>query len=598
MAAHADQAHETGVGGAGCTVSCARAGRGLVVALGVVLAAVACAVAPATAAMAAPLLPDIVADPPVGVGQPEVQADAQGSRLLLRLDGFVHNRGAGALEIRGSDPSGGVMGTVRQRVYDSAGGFADIAHSPAPSLIYETNDDHQHWHLMHAMRYSLWSDDRTVEVAPVQKVGFCMIDSERVEAPATSPPVYSTTSNNFCGWQQPNAASVFMGVSRGWRDVYSSFLAFQWVDASDVAPGRYWLRSDADPDGVIAESDEVNPGAYDSQPSIINGYRADPVAAGTIPALGTTPITLRATAFDDPASGGLGPQQFRIVTPPAGGRLDQPTATWFSGSQVRYTPNPGFSGPDSFTVAARDASTPFPRNPPGAAVTVTVQGPAPAPPTILAPPPAFRGRGAGAALGISGAPQSVYTSSTTQLHASGPGVAQGVSWTVDAGGSEAGAISSGGLYLAPASAPSGGTGVLITARSATGATGQVTIRVLPAPARRAAPTVKAPAVPKRGLSRIRLGRHNRSLIAVVSSAQSGRVRITAARDGKRFGSCSIVLRKRGSATCTMAIPSATSRLSFVCLVPRTIGLNLPGVTVTATLTRHGRIVAARHASAR
>ncbi|MEA2223408.1 MAG: hypothetical protein QOH83_1784 [Solirubrobacteraceae bacterium] len=568
-----------------------RCRHNLVVSLRVVVAAVACAFAAAPAALAAPLLPDIVADPPVGGSQPEVQADAQGSRLLLRLDGFVHNRGPGPLEIRGSNPSGGVMGTVRQRVYDGAGGYADVAHTPAPALIYETNDDHEHWHLMHAMRYSLWSDDRTAEVAPVQKVGFCMVDSERVEAPASSRAVYSEQSDNFCRWQEPDAPSVFMGVSPGWRDLYSSALAFQWVDISDVAPGRYWLRADADPDGVIAETDELNPGAYGAQASIVNGYRADPVAAGTVPALGPMPITLAATTFDDAFPGAPGPREFQIVTPPTGGTLDRAAGTWFSGATVSYTPKPGFSGPDTFTVAARDSSTPFPRTPPGAAVTLIVQGPAQGAQRATA----LVGSGAGM-LGISGAPQSVYTSSSTQLHASGPGAEQGVTWSV-AGSGAAGTITAGGLYRAPATVPSGGI-VAISARSATGATGQVVIGVADAPRRRSAPTVKAPPVPKRGLSKIRLARHNHSLIAVVSSAQSGRVRFTATRNGKRFGSCSMVVRKRGAATCTVRIPSTISRLSLVCLIPRTVDLNLPDVKVTATLTRHGKIVSMRRTTAR
>jgi hypothetical protein len=202
-------------------------------------------------------------------------------------------------------------------------------------------------------------------------------------------------------------------------------------------------------------------------------------------------------------------------------------------------------------------------------------------------------------LGISGAPQSVYTSSTTQLRATGPGVAQGVAWSVDgvdAGNSAAGTISSGGVYHAPASAPRGGT-VAISVRSATGATGQVTIRVLAAPRRRAAPTVKAPPVPKHGLSKIRLARHNRSLIAVVSSAQAGRVRFTMRNGATRFGSCSMTVRKRGAATCTARIPSTMSRLQLVCLIPRTVDLDLPGVTVTATLARQGRIVATRRTTA-
>jgi hypothetical protein len=562
----------------------------LALTLRVLLAAVACTAAAAPAAAAAPLLPDIVSDAPVGYA-PEVQSDAQGSRLLLRLDGFVHNRGQGALEIRGSDPSGGVMGTVRQRVYDSNGGFADIAHAPAPSLVYETNDDHEHWHLFHAMRYSLWSDDRTREVAPAQKVGFCLLDSQRMEAPASSRSVYSESSDNFCRWQEPDAPSVYMGVSPGWRDIYSSVLAFQWVDISDVAPGSYRLRSDADPDGVIAESDELNPPAYDPRASVVSGYRADAVAAGTVPAGGPTPISLAATMFDDARQGSPGPREFQVVTPPAGGTLDRPAGAWFSGSQVSYTPRPGFAGPDTFTVAARDASTPFPRHPPSAAVTLTVQG------TALTKSLVTSSSGV---LGISGAPQSVYTASRTQLRVSGPGVQQGVTWSVDGvdgGTSAAGTISASGLYRAPASAPPGGT-VAIRARSATGAIGQVTLRVLDAPPSRAAPAVKAPPVPRRGLSQIRLGRHNRSLVAVVSSAQSGRVRFIAKRHGTRFGFCSMVVRRRGTATCTIRIPRTISRLRFICLLPRTVGLDLPGVTVTATLTRHGRIVAARRAVAR
>lgn len=544
-------------------------------------AAAVCALVAAPAAVAA--LPDLVADPPVGGNQPVVYADGQGQRLLLRMDGFVHNRGPGALEIRGSNPSGGVMTSVSQRVYDG-GAFTDIARAPSPRLIYETNDDHSHWHLAQAMRYSLWSADRTVEVGPSQKVGFCLMDMERAEASGSARAVYSEEAHGFCGSQHPNARSVYMGVSPGWRDVYSYVLAFQWIDISDVAPGRHWLRADADPEGVIAETDESNPGAYDAEASVVNGYLANPVAAGEVAALGTT-ITLSATKFDDVHLGSPGPQEFQIVSPPAGGTLDRPTGTWFSGSQVRYTPNLGFSGADSFTVAARDASSPFPRNPRSAAVTLTVPG---------APMQASSSAGV---LGISGAPQSVYTSSQTQLHATGPGVAQGLLWSVAGGGGargSAGTISATGLYRAPASPGR----VVISARSATGATGQAPIQVVTAPDKRAAPTVKAPPVPKRGLSQIRLGRHDRSLIAVVSSAQAGRIRFTAQRNRRRLGTCSMIVAKGGAATCKMRVPSAIALLGRSCQIPRKVALNRSDVIVTVTLKRRGKLVATRRACTR
>ncbi|HEX8158621.1 MAG TPA: lysyl oxidase family protein [Solirubrobacteraceae bacterium] len=557
------------------------------IAMTALLAAGACALGATPAAAA--LLPDLVADPPVGGNQPIVYTDAQGPRLLLRMDGFVHNRGPGPLDIRGSNPSGGVMTTVRQRVYDAAnssGTFADMPHVPAPVLTYETNDDHMHWHLAHAMRYSLWSDDRTVEVAPSQKVGFCLMDMQRVEAPRTAAPVYTQAAHNFCQEGKPSASRVWMGVSPGWRDIYSYVLAFQWIDISEVAPGRYWLYAEPDPDRVIAETNEVNAGAYDAEASVVNGYLANPVQAGEVAALGTT-ITLSATKFDDVHLGSTGSLEFQIVTPPAGGTLDQPTGTWFSASQVRYTPKLGFAGADSFTFAARDASSAFPRNPRSAAVSLTVQSARVTPSSV-------------GVLGIWGAPQSVYTSSKTQLHAVGPGVEQSVAWSVDgvAGGSaSAGTISAAGLYQAPASPPPAG-GVVLGARSATGATGQAPVKVVPAPDRRPAPMVKAPRVPRRGLSALRVGFHERSLVAVVSSAQTGRVRFTATSKGKRVGFCSMVVAKRGAATCKMQIPDTIAPLTRMCQVPRKLGPTVAGVIVTATMARRGKVVATRRVCVR
>ncbi len=560
-----------------------------------------CCLGAAPAAHGAALLPDLVADPPVGGNQPSVHADAQGTRLLMRMDGFVHNRGPGALEIRGSDPSGGRMGTVRQRVHDDAGGFADIAHLPAPQLLYETDDDHRHWHLRHAMSYSLWSEDRTSQVGPSQKVGFCLVDSEPVEAPAGSPRGYTADASGFCASDQPNAPSVAMGVSAGWRDIYSYVLAYQWIDISDVAPGRYWLRADADPDGVVEEADEVNPPAYDSSISIVSGYLAQPVDAGRVPALGSTAVTLRAARFDDQHLGSPGQLEYQIVTPPSAGSLGKARGVWFTDPELRYTPNLGFTGADTFTFAARDASSPYPLHPRSAAVTLDV-GTAPAAPAgpAAAPAPAPAAPAPSAALGISGAPRVVYTRTSIQLSASGPGVERGVTWSVDGvpGGSRAsGTVSPTGIYRAPASPPPSGT-VAIGARSATGASGQVAIRIRRARRVRPAPTFKAPRVPRRGLSKLRVGRYKSSLIAVVSTARTARIRIVAKRYGKRIASCSTIVPRGGSTTCMMKLSKRIAPLGLYCRLPRTTRLRLPGVIVTATMTRGAKVISRRRASAR
>jgi hypothetical protein len=541
-----------------------------------------------TASAATPQLPDLVADAPGPSKRPQLYDDGGGSqRLLMRLDGYVHNAGAGALEMRGSGPSNGVMSGVRQRVYDSDGGFSDLASSAV--MRFETADFHNHWHFMDAMRYSLWSADRSVEVAPAQKVGFCLIDSQRIEANGPASSVYPVRGDNFCGQGEPNRSQIVEGVSAGWRDWYSAALPFQWVDISDTPPGSYWLRADADPDGVVAESDEDNVPTYASAPSIVNGYLAQPLDAGSVPVDGSATIDLRATGYDDAFPGGPGPVEFRIVTPPSAGSLDQPAGQWFSGSQIHYTPAPGQSGPVTFTFAARDSTSAYPLNPPSASVTLNVAArPAPGP----SPAPAT--------LAISGAPASVRTSSQTQLTATGPDVSRGVAWSVNGrvGGSRRlGRLSLSGVYSAPASPPPGGR-VMIGATSAAGANAVVGLRIVQAPAVRAAPSsVEVPAVHGH-LSRLVLARQRRTLIAVVVPGRYGRLRFVARRGAQRIGRCSMTGKAGVETVCSMKLSRAVAPDAFVCKLPKTKGLKLPGVKVTVTLSYGGKTRALRRANTR
>jgi hypothetical protein len=111
----------------------------------------------------------------------------------MRFDGFVHNRGPGPLEIRATNRSGATMTSVRQRIYDSGGGvFEDRAGSPAPQVLFETDDSHDHWHLKHIARYSLWNYEGTAEAAPAQKAGSAW--STLSDVSSTGPPPRSTAS--------------------------------------------------------------------------------------------------------------------------------------------------------------------------------------------------------------------------------------------------------------------------------------------------------------------------------------------------------------------------------------------------------------------
>jgi Lysyl oxidase len=335
--------------------------------LAVALAALAIlASLPGAAHAASPdLLPNLVAPPP---SNPQLAVTKLGdgqNHFLLRFDGFIHNIGAGALEIRGSQPANGLMTVTGQRIYREDGSSHDD-NSRHPQVQFENADGHNHWHLKGAARFSLWNEGGTAQVAPGAKVGFCLQDVEAVDSFAGSR-VYSSAATGYCRQDQPKASRVFEGISSGWQDVYAAKLPFQWVDVSGVTPGRYRLGAQVDPDNFVLESSEADNGpALASETVTVPGYVAVPMAG-----IASQPqaITLGAQQYGSP-----GPPVFRIESGPRHGRLSAPAGTPLAGAQVAYTPNPGYAGVDSFTFSVHDSSSPFPVQAPIAAVTIPAGG--------------------------------------------------------------------------------------------------------------------------------------------------------------------------------------------------------------------------------
>ncbi len=312
------------------------------------------------------LLPNLIADPPTGISL-ETSTTEGGlkkevpAQLLLRFNGYIHNLGPGAVDFRGSRASSSEPMKAFQRVFYSDGTFKE--EPSAAELIYATADGHEHWHLQRAAKYSLWNLAKSAEVAPAMKVGFCLDDSEHVEtAVGPKEAVYSdATGREFCRQHQPEATSLFEGISPGWRDLYSSNLAFQWVDASSVLPGEYFLREDVNTTGVIKETGGANVPAYTTSPVVIPGFDALAQALSAQSGIPQT-ITLTSKAFKDSAT-----PTYKIVTGPSHGTLSA-----VSKNQVTYTPTAGYTGPDSFTFSAADPTSPFPRSPAVATVSVEV----------------------------------------------------------------------------------------------------------------------------------------------------------------------------------------------------------------------------------
>jgi Lysyl oxidase/Bacterial Ig domain len=510
------------------------------------------------AAAAGAVPPDLAAVPPTlpPAGEPALvtHGDGAAARLMLRFSAGIDNvapapaswpearPAPGAADMRGARASSAEPMRAFQRLYDAHGDVVRDDATRGPEMLFEDSDGHDHWHLMRAARYTLRLPGDDAPVAPAMKVGFCFEDGGNADAPEDMPPFYEGANRNFCEVHQPGALSVLQGLQPGWRDIYMYWLALQWIDVSDVQPGPYRVRNDVDPDDIVIESHEANAPAHLAV--TVPGHRA---RALTVAADAGSPreIELGADRFGSP-----GRVAFRVVSAPLHGTLDVAAGETARDGVVTYTPAPGHSGPDSFTYAAVDATSPFPRSPAAATVALAVGAPTPR-------------------LALQDAPGAIVAGTSVQLSVARDFDASPLTWSaggVPGGTAQAGTITTDGLYSAPSEVPPGGT-VTIAVGSAAGGHDERTLTIVPArspvpaplpvpppasapaPPPTGAPAAAQPALPPRATSpppaRVRrptldrpaLGRVGRWLVARVVPRRAGIVAISFRVGRRRVGGC-------------------------------------------------------------
>lgn len=332
--------------------------------------------------VAGDLLPDLIADPPDPGRQRMTIGDADfpelADRLLLKFDGQVTNVGTGPLHVAGNpqhaDPADPTSHDVWQWVRGADGELRRLR--PVP-IEFQDDDDHNHFHLIEIMRYSLWDGNGSgaQAVTASTKVGFCLEDTETYPGFADpGPQTYVSSFTEFCQGGRPTAESLVMGVTEGWRDVYGWEANLQWIDVSDVAPGEYWIAIEANPNGIITESNEVNPLVFNPESTIVPGY--EPVAGRGATAGTPLEMTLGVLRWDSLVTGApsVGDAVFTIMEAPAHGTLDVAVGTAFADPVVTYTPDPGYVGTDAFVFSVRNASSSHPFTAPTATVAIDVTG--------------------------------------------------------------------------------------------------------------------------------------------------------------------------------------------------------------------------------
>jgi hypothetical protein len=201
-------------------------------------------------ALATDKLPDLIVGPITDLSYDT--ATMPGHRLL-RFTTVLDNAGVGAFELHGSRPDTSTpLMSVTQRIFDTSGGFRDVA--TAAQMQFDVGDGHNHWHTLNLMSGELDRLDYGSKVGTFAKQGFCFGDNAVYDLTlpgAPQSPVYVS-----CG--VPTSLAVTMGLSVGWADPYTSNLAYQWVDITGLNAGNYRLILTADAVNWFTESNETN----------------------------------------------------------------------------------------------------------------------------------------------------------------------------------------------------------------------------------------------------------------------------------------------------------------------------------------------------
>src|SRR5215211_1746705 len=176
--------------------------------------------------------------------------DFAGQRQL-RFDAIIVNVGPGAMELRGRRPNTSTSMTVYQRIFNDAGGYRERT---TTAQMYFAGDGHNHWHLKNLESYDLIRLDNGRKVGTQAKEGFCFSDNYPF---GSSQAAYYTGSTGNCG-SKPDAQGVFMGLSRGWGDIYRTTTVDQFIGITNLKSGRYRLRATADKPNWFSETNNSN----------------------------------------------------------------------------------------------------------------------------------------------------------------------------------------------------------------------------------------------------------------------------------------------------------------------------------------------------
>jgi hypothetical protein len=199
-------------------------------------------------------LPDLDPETP---GQLTILPTSTGGQRhwLLGFSAAASNVGRGPLTITGNRPNTSTPTMTAEQIIS---GSTPQVISDVGEMRYVVSPTHNHWHLLHFMRYELRRAGSTHAVVRDRKSGFCLGD--RYRAPGASRPgaPAQPVLTGRCGLYEPGLLSVSEGISVGYGDIYPAYVEFQDLPLDRLPDGRYVLVHTVNPEGRLRELSTAN----------------------------------------------------------------------------------------------------------------------------------------------------------------------------------------------------------------------------------------------------------------------------------------------------------------------------------------------------
>ena len=196
-------------------------------------------------------LPDIEALPAWGM---TVDNRAKSGRSFLNFGATAWNAGPGILAVEGfRDPDSTTMNAF-QYFYENGDAVGKV---DAGTLEYDSRPMHDHWHFRDFAAYSLL-DDNHVKVVDSGKEAFCLAPTDPINLTVDNAEwrPWLTDLSTACG--EEGSVWIREVLQTGWGDTYAQYRPGQSFDITDLPNGTYFVKVQANPDGVLLEASSSN----------------------------------------------------------------------------------------------------------------------------------------------------------------------------------------------------------------------------------------------------------------------------------------------------------------------------------------------------